>query len=169
MSAAADRATVFLLLADHVAGDVSGKFNVLGGGIQVVQRLVETGATVPFALVVTAEFPPDFVGETPAIEISLRDEATDALVEIPGFGQQGEAQPVRVGSAQALEEPAFQGSNVPRRVFGPRLQFVLAFGNGLPLAAGNVYRWAVSIDGDRRPHWELLFAIPGPPPPPVFG
>lgn len=169
MSAAADRATVFLLLADHVAGDASGKLNVLGGGVQVVQRLVETGTTVPFALVVTTEFPPDLVGETPAIEISLRDAATDTLVELPGLGQQGEAQPVRIGSAQALEEPAFQGANVPRHVFGPRQQFILAFGNGLPLAAGTTYRWAVSIDGDRRPHWETLFTIPGPPPAPVFG
>lgn len=165
MSEIADVAIVKILVADYAATDAAGKLNVIGGYVNTLGYNARAGQTAPFTLVVTVEVPPTQYNAEASVEVVLEDD-TGQVVSFPT--PTGEARPMRVGQAVTFTEPSTQ-SNVPRGIFPARMNWVMAFSNGLPLAAGNKYAWRVRVDGESRPEWGEVVYVPGMTPGPVFG
>jgi hypothetical protein len=165
VSDASDAANVNIVLADYVSGDPSTrKLNIIGAGLTVIGLVPPTVPglpgvmTAPFGVAVTVSVPPELYGSGASLEVLLED-AQGALVTLPQ--NDGEvAQPLRLGQALTFEEPLFPGWNVPRGTMQARAQWALMFGSGLPLAAGQQYRWRVRIDGETREHWTEPFFVP---------
>lgn len=166
MSEVSDAATVRLLLADYAAVDAASKLNVIGGGLTLVGFNPEPGLTAPFAVVASVGVPPGLYGAECSVEIILEDSSGEP-VSLPG--PTGETQTMRVGQAITFERPTFPVAHVPQGVMGARVQWVLAFSTGLPLAVGQRYVWRVKIDHDTRDDWIEEFFVPGPAPGPVIG
>ncbi|MGB8382996.1 MAG: hypothetical protein WCG47_17400 [Dermatophilaceae bacterium] len=78
MSEAADAAIVRVMLADF-ANASENKLNIVGGGITMMMFDSNIGATIPHAVIATVAFPPQFVGEAPAVELAL--EKADGSLE----------------------------------------------------------------------------------------
>jgi hypothetical protein len=165
VSEVASDATVRLLIADYAAVDAGGKLNIIGGGIAVIGHVQPTGATPPFALVVSITVPPKHYNADCSVEIILEDSG-GTPVSVPG--PTGQSQVMRIGQATRFEEPKLL-PGIPRNELRARAQFVLAFATGLPIQIGQRYRWRVKIDHDTRDEWTEEFFVPGPAPAPVLG
>ncbi|NNG34611.1 hypothetical protein [Nakamurella aerolata] len=173
MSEVQQSAVVTMMLADYAVSDQLGKLQMIGGGLQVLARDHNTGATAPFAVVVSMSFPAQVFNEQYAFELVLEDAAgapaamsstvTGPAGAVPGGGS------MRFGQNLQVEEPSFPGAGVPRRAMPARSQVVLHFNNGLPLPAGQVLTWRVRIDGDSKPEWSLPFFVAAPATGPVVG
>jgi hypothetical protein len=169
VSDVSDAATVRLFLADYAIADPTGKVNAIGAGLTAVAINPASGLTAGFALFVQIGVPPEFYGVECAVEIALED-AGGQLVELPSQAPGLPAQPLRVGQAVRLNEPQFlQPVNAPTRYLPARIQWVLGFATGLPLAVAQGYRWRVRIDGETRDDWIERFVVLGPAAGPVIG
>lgn len=165
MSDAADAAIVRVLLADFANADPAGKLNIIGGGISVMSFDANTGATVPHAVVAKVSFPPQFVGESPAVELALEKD-DGSLVAMPGPAG---PQFLRVGAAHALQPAVMPNAEVPPNTVRPSNQFVMYFASGLPLAPNRRYIWRVKIDHDTREEWTETFYVVTAAPGAVIG
>jgi hypothetical protein len=164
-----DSATVQVLLADYAVADPQGKLNIVGGSLTGVGQNASTGLTLPFALVVILTVPPDFYNEDCSLEILLEDSVGN-LVLVPPPAPGMPEQPIRIGQAITLEEPRFgAGVIAPRRWLPARFQLVAAFNPGLPLTAGQSYRWRVRVDDETRDHWTERFVVFAAAAGPVLG
>jgi hypothetical protein len=161
-------AAVTVLVADYVGVDAANKLNLIGAGFTLLGAMDPvTGATNPFALAVLIEAPVRYVGQDVAVTIELRDETSDTAVQMAG--PTGQAEALRISQLVRFEKVMSPpGMTVPEGL-PTRLQFNVGFSNGLPLKPGALYAWRVSLDGQTRKQWAARFAIPGPPPGPVFG
>jgi hypothetical protein len=159
-----ENARVKVLLADFANQDAAGKVNLLGAN-WLVTAIQPTGMTPPQTLVVLVDVPSRFHGEDFAVSVTLLDEAGQP-VNVPG--PTGEMQRLRVQQLLRAERPVIPGANVPPKVSG-RVQVILSFNAGIPLAPGRQYRWRVEIDGNTNPQWEANFYVVGLPPEPVIG
>ncbi|BBZ22147.1 hypothetical protein [Mycolicibacter hiberniae] len=167
MSDAAESAHVSLLMADYANVDPQGKLNIVGGGITGLGCEVASGAvTAPHAVVAVVSFGAEFVGESPAVELSLEDE-NGALVELPGSA--GVPEFLRVGHVGQLEPLRLQGLYIPKDAVRPSVQFVMHFATGLPLPPGHRYVWRVRVDHETKAEWTYVFYVPEPASPPVLG
>jgi hypothetical protein len=158
-----------MLVADYAIADQAGKVNALGAGLTAVGINPGTGLTAGFALFVQVGVPPQFYNAECAVEIVLED-AGGALVELPSPAPGLPQQPVRVGQAIRFDPPRFAGPvNVPARYLPSRVQWVLSFTTGLPLAVGQGYGWRVKIDDATSDEWVERFVVLGPVAGPVVG
>jgi hypothetical protein len=73
----------------------------------------------------------------------------------------GERQPLRVEQVFRVEPARIPGVNVPTNA-PSRVQVILNFPTGIPLAIDRQYRWHVEIDGVGSPQWEANFHVVGP-------
>lgn len=169
MSDISDNAIVRILLANHISVDASDAANILGAGIELISVDPATGMTVPFALMALISFRREDAGEAPAIEVTLEDASGNAVMLPSPAGPLGPPQAIRVAAANQLQERLFPGIYVPRGTVRPRVQVVLNFATGLPLAVGQSYSFRVRIDNQTKDHWVEPFYIPGPNPGPVIG
>ena len=160
MSAAAETAHVRIILADYVAQGQAGKLTIVGAGVSVVGVNLQTGLTAPIAVVATATFDPQFLGDRPAMELSL--ETDGQLVQLPGTTDEigGEPQYLRVGASEQLQPTVLPGATIPNELIRPKAQMMLHFQNGLPLAPGHLYIWRVKIDYVTRDDWTESMYIP---------
>jgi len=169
VSDVSDAATVRILLADAAIADPAGKVNALGAGLTGLGINPGTGLTSGFALFIQVGVPPQFYNAECAVEIVLED-IGGALVEIPGPGPGLPPQPLRVGQAVRFDTPSFpQPANVPPRYLPARVQWVLSFATGLPLAMSQGYSWRVKIDNETKDDWVERFVVLGPVAGPVLG
>lgn len=159
-----DNARVTVLLADYVAVDSSGKLTAVGAAFTLT-GLQPDGHTAPMHVAVLVDVPGEAVGHDFSLNIALRDEDGQPVL-VPG--QSGAPEPLQVAQVMRAQVPAVPGMLVPSHVPG-RVQVVLGFPQGLPLAQGRTYRWSVEIDGRSRPEWSTAFHVPAPAPGPVFG
>ena len=164
MTEISDHARVKVVLADFANQDGAGKVNLLGAN-WLITGIQPTGMIPPQTLVVFVDVPARFHGEDFAVSVALCDDAGEP-VNVPG--PTGEMQPLRVQQLLRAERPMVPGVNVPPEVSG-RVQVILTFGGGIPLAPGGRYRWRAEIDGNTNPQWEADFYVVGPSPGPVFG
>jgi hypothetical protein len=162
MSAVSDTAHVRIFLADYGVADNTGKLTMVGAGVNIIGINPASGTTAPFTVVAAVSFDPGHIGESPAIELSLETE-TGELVTLPG-----DPGPLRVSTAEKLDAPTLQGANIPNHAVRPKKQMLMQFQNGLPLAAGNGYRWRIRIDQKTSPEWVEWFYVPTASPGPVF-
>ncbi len=161
-----DDARVTTLVADYVGVDAGGKLNLIGAGFVVI-GLEASGGTSPFGLALIVEAPPSYVGQEFTVSVELWDETIGMPVTMAGPSGQPEA--LRVQQAAKFERMQLPpGSYMPVDL-AMRLQINLTFSNGLPLKQHTLYKWRVEIDGQHRDAWSAYFAVPGPPPGPVFG
>lgn len=166
MSSLADEVRVTMLLADYASVDAANKLQILGGGWQVA-TVLPNGMTAPQYLVVLIEVPSGRVGEEFAVGVSLHDERTGTVVELPGpGGQPGVA--LRVQQLSKADRPVAPGVRFPLDYPG-RVQAILAFPDGLPLPPSGFFSWRLEVDGNHVEHWCLPFVTGGPPPAPVVG
>lgn len=168
MSEVADAATVRVLLADYAVAE-AGKINALGAGVNVVGiNPGGRGLTSGFAVVVQVSVPRQFYDAECSIEILLED-AGGKLVAIPpspGLPPQ----PIRVGQVTRFNPPRLpQPVSAPPSYLPGRVQWVLNFTTGLPLAPGQGYVWRVKIDDTTKDDWLERFVVIGPPLGPVLG
>jgi hypothetical protein len=165
MSDVAEAAIVSVLLADFANADPANKLNVIGGGITMLGFDSNTRTTMPHAVVARIAFPPQFVGESPALELALEHD-DGSLVTLPGpMGPQF----LRVGTADALKPTVVQGANIPPDTLRPSTQFVMYFASGLPLEPNKRYIWRVKVDHHTREEWTETFYVLTAAPGPVYG
>jgi hypothetical protein len=160
VSEISDSAQVAVLVADALSVDGSGKLNLLGGNFSLTSLQI-TGLTSSHSVVVLIDIPPKFYGDSFAFGLTLVDEA-DQPVELPGQGV------LRVQQLVPVQRPSVQGAILPPTL-PARAQIAMNFSSGLPLRPGQLYKWQVEIDGNKRPEWSTWFYILGPPPTPVLG
>jgi hypothetical protein len=168
MSEVFEQASVSLILADFAVADQLGKLQMVGGGLQLIGRDHNTGASAAFALVVSLTFPPELFNEQYAFEVVLEGESGSPLELTESAAVPG-SRVMRFGQTLQIEERNFRGSGVPRRALPTRSHVVLYFNTGLPLPPGQVLRWRAKIDGESRPEWTVPFFVPAPPAAPVLG
>jgi hypothetical protein len=171
MSAASDSAHVRIMIADYAVVDHRGKATMVGAGVSIIGVNPESGMTAPFAVFASVSFGPEFVGDNPAVELSLENGAGQ-LVTMPGtVGLAGEAQPqyLRVATSNELLPTVLPGANIPGDVARPKSQLLLHFQNGLPLAPGHLYRWRVKVDGETQDAWTESIYVPTASAGPVLG
>lgn len=166
MSAADHCQLTAMLLADFIAVDAAGKINVIGGGVTFTP-MGPAGATPPLYLLVVVDVDRSVVGQDFPFCIQLRDLDSRELVSVPA-GPNGEPEALRIQQLARIDPP-MMGSSIVREPIPGRMQFVAAFPNGLPLAAGHQYGFELEIDGVSRSEWCLRFFVPAPPTPPIFG
>ncbi|MGO9157011.1 hypothetical protein [Mycobacterium sp.] len=169
MSDASESARVRITIADYVVIDQQGKATIVGAGVTIAGVNLQSGMTAPFAVLVSASFAPQFVGEDPAVELSLETE-DHQLVQMPGLlDSTGQPQYLRVATSEKLLPTVLPGANIPADIIRPKAQILLNFQNGLPLAPGHAYVWRVKIDGDTRPEWTEMLYVPTASAGPVLG
>lgn len=154
-----------VILADYISIDAAGKINALGAGF-TVSGVQPTGLTPPQHAAAIIDVPAKYGGQECAVSLELRNETSGSAVQLPGPSGQPEA--LRVSQVVKAERANIPGVYLPESMFC-RVQVVIGFPNGLPLAPGNLYAWRLAIDGQTRNGWHARFYVPGPPPPPVFG
>jgi hypothetical protein len=154
MSGASDSAHVRIVIADYAVADAAGKITMVGAGVSIAGFNPATGHTAPLAVVAIVDFDPEFIGESPAVELAL-ETSEGRLVALPG--QPG---PLRVGTSEKLNPALMPGVNVPNHGVRPKSTILMMFMNGLPLAAGSGYVWRVRVDQDTRPEWTEWLYVP---------
>jgi hypothetical protein len=159
-----DDARVTVLLADYIAVDGNGKLTAVGAAFTLT-GLQPDGHTPPQHVAVLVDVPASHLGQDFSLDLSLRDDS-GAAVLVPG--PSGDMEPLRVAQVMRAQAPQAQGLHLPAELPG-RVQIVIGFPQGLPLAQGRGYRWVVELDGRSRPEWSSGFYVPAPPPGPVFG
>lgn len=167
MSEIARQATVELALADFAVSDPAGKVNVIGAGIAVVGFDPAQGLSSRFSLWISIHVPTKLCPAEFPVEVALVD-AMGELVTLPGPAD-GTSQPLRIAQVVNVERPHAQLAAATRDHIGSRVEIVLDFSNGLPLAVGGTYEWRVRIDGDDTRTWSYPFAVTGPGQGPVIG
>jgi hypothetical protein len=159
-----DDASVLVAVADHVGIDAAGKANVLGLGFTVT-GIQQTGLTASMYVLAFVDAPSKYAGDTIALTFELRNLTDDEVVKAPGATG---VEAVRITQQATFEKPMMSGV-----AFGPdmlvRVQALLGFTNGLPLAPGKTYAWKLKIDERSRPSWRAFFHVPAPPPAPIIG
>jgi hypothetical protein len=163
MSDASESAHVRITIADYAVADPLGKVTMVGAGIGIAGVNPATGMTAPFTVVAVVSFDPKFIGDNPAVELSLETNEGQ-LVQLPG--QRG---PMRVGTSEKLNPPVLPGANVPNDAVRPKTQILLQFQNGLPLPPGRGYKWRIKVDHQTREEWTELLYIPTASAGPVVG
>jgi len=135
---------VTLMLADH-AQAVQGKLFISGGGATTVT------IGTPFGIALIVEVPWDQANERHEFRLRLLDEDGQAVL-LPGPNG---ASPLEVGGSFEVGRP-------PGTKKGSRLPFPLALNFGpMPLAPDTLYVWALDINGQSSPDWQLVFsAVP---------
>jgi len=167
MSEPSQSAHVRIVLADYAVSDQQTKMTVVGGGVNIFGVNTATGSTAPFAVWASASFDPAFIGDNPAVELSLEN-AEGHLVYMPGLAD-APPQALRVASAEKLLPTVLKGADIPQSAVRPKTQILLQFQNGLPLAAGHRYLWRVKVDGETRPDWTEVMFVPLATAGPVVG
>jgi len=157
-----------MILADFAVADQLGKLQIVGGGLQVVNRDHSKGTTAAFALVVSLTLPPEVFQEQYSFEVVL-EETSGAPVELGPTQPGGAPNYIRFAQTLTVEEPNLSRNGVPRRALPAKSQVVLFFNTGLPLPAGRVLVWRAKLDGESRDTWTLPFFVPAPPAGPVLG
>ena len=142
---------------------------IVGGGVTILGVNVESGMTAPFSVLVWVTFAPNFVGDNPAVELSLETDENQ-LVQLPGFlDSAGQPQYLRVATSDTLLPTVMPGAVIPDGVVRPKAQMLMQFQNGLPLTPGHMYRWRVKVDGDTHNDWTETMFIPTAAAGPVVG
>jgi hypothetical protein len=154
-----ENARVQVLLADFANQDPANKINLLGANWNIA-AVQPTGMAPPQAVVILVEIPSQFDGADFTISVALLDEAGSA-VDVPR--PTGQVEPLRVRQAFRAERPKIAGVDAPADL-PCRVQMILNFIMGIPLAAGRRYRWHVEIDDTASPQWEADFYIAESPP-----
>jgi hypothetical protein len=161
-----DDAHVTVVIADYIGVDASGKINVVGGG-WTTAGAQPNGFSAAQYLAILVDIASGHVGEEFTLTVALHAADSGETITVPG--PSGTAEALRVQQLSRVEAPPAQpGMYVPSSMFS-RVQLMVAFPNGLPLAAGRRYSWRVEIDGAGRPDWRADFLVAGPPPNPVVG
>ena len=160
-----------VLLADYIGVDLAGKVNVLGGGFTVTglqPQLSSPGTlvTAPQYVAAIIDVPATAAGDQLPVTLELSDEDTGTAVVVPY--PDGTEQALRVTQMITVQRAQIPGFAVPRDL-PCRLQTVLGFPNGLPLAPGHRYVWKLEVDGVRYKSWSAHFFVAAPPPAPVVG
>lgn len=158
MTEISENAHVVVLLADFANQDPANKINLLGAHWNIT-GVQPNGATFPQAVVILVELPARFQGRDFALSVALLDEAGNP-VDAPSPG--GERQPLRLQQAFRAERPGVPEGNMPPDV-PIRIQAILNFPTGIPLAINRQYRWHVEIDDTAKPEWEAKFHVVGSP------
>jgi hypothetical protein len=153
-----ENARVTVLLADFANQDPANKINLLGANWNIT-GVQPSGATFPQAVVIFVELPPRFQGEEFTLSVTLLDEAGNP-VDVPSPA--GERQPLRLQQVFRAEQPGIPEVNMPPDV-PSRIQAILNFPTGIPLAVNRQYRWHIEIDDAAKPEWEAKFHVVGPP------
>jgi hypothetical protein len=153
-----ENARVIVLLADFANQDPANKINLLGAHWNIT-GVQPNGATFPQAVVIFVELPPRFKGKDFTLSVALLDEAGNPVDEP---SPTGERQPLRLQQAFRLEQPGLPEADMPPDV-PARIQAVLNFPIGIPLATNKQYRWHVEIDDTAKPEWDANFYVVGPP------
>lgn len=156
--------TVVVILADYIAVDASNKMNILGGGFNITQ-LRATGTTSPMYVAAIVDVPAKHIGVDFSLSLDLRSDDTGTVVQVPG---QSGSEALRIQQLLKAERPNLPNVYLPTTMFG-RCQALVGFAGGIPLDAGQTYRWHVQVDGQHRKTWIARFHVAGPPPPPIFG
>lgn len=160
-----DDARVTIILADYLGIDAGGKLNALGAGFSLT-GLQPNGMTAPQHIGVLVDLPARYAGQDCTVSVELRDVALASAVKLPG--PSGESEAMRLQQIMKVDPMQLPGVYLPSDL-PTRLQMVVAFQNGLPLALGRSYQWRVEIDGRHRKGWVTQFHVVGPPPGPVYG
>ncbi len=159
-------AHVVVLVADYIGIDASNKVNAVGAAF-TLHGIEATGLSAPFAVAALVDMPSKYVGQELSVSLELRDETAGQVVQLSSPSGQLEAMRVQhLAKVEAHSTPP--GAWLPQGMFS-RIQLNLMFSNGLPLKQGTLYSWRAEIDGQHRKNWRAQFAVPGPPPSPVFG
>jgi hypothetical protein len=152
------------MLADYAVADPQGgKTTMVGAGITVASINPDVGMTAAFAVFASASFDPKFIGSKPTIELSL-ETADGQLISLPG--QPG---PLRFTASERLNPTRLPGADVPNEAVRPKMQILIQFQNGLPLAPGQKYIWRMRVDGESRDEWTETLYIPIPTAAPRIG
>lgn len=165
MSAVSEAARVNLVVADVAQPDPhTGKANMLGAGITILGWDGGQGATAPFHVFAEIFIPQDLAPVDAGLELWLEDESGD-IVNVPGPTG---SQPIRIGQQVSFEVPRVQGLQLPDNM-PSRVQYVVGFQNGLPLAPGRGYEWVLRLDLDNDHVRRYVVTVPGASPGPVLG
>lgn len=156
-----------MMLADYANVDAAGKLNILGGA-WTISNILPGGLSAPQTLAIVLDVPPKYVGEEFALGIALYDERLGSVVKVPDEGGDPAGSAIRVQQLVRAEKPMIPGLRLPTDFYG-RVQTVLAFPTGLPLAPNGEYAWRLEVDGTHRKAWRVHFITSGPPPAPVLG
>jgi|GEM_PF-2068284 len=154
-----------LFMADYLATDAVGKITAVGLNWTIAGVDTKTGMTPPMSIGITVDVPPDRLGKEFPISLDLRS-SSGVVVQVPGVT--GALDALRVQQLVKAERLQAPGIYLPETVYG-RVQTIVAFANGIPLAAGNSYYWRLEVDHQHIKAWEVHFHIAGPPPGPVIG
>lgn len=158
MTEISENARVVVLLADFANQDPANKINLLGAHWNIT-GVQPNGATFPQAVVIFVELPSRFQGKDFTLSVALLDQVGNP-VDAPSPA--GERQPLRLQQVFRLEQPGTPDENMPPDV-PARIQAILNFPTGIPLATNRQYRWHVEIDDTAKPEWEAKFHVVGPP------
>lgn len=154
-----------ILMADYLAVDASQKITAVGLGWSVAGIDVQTGHSPPMSIGLVIDVPPDMLNREFPVSLDLRTAAGE-VVQVPSVSGSLDAlriqQLVKAGPLQG--GPFYLPDGLPGRV-----QTIIAFQNGIPLAAGQSYYWRLEVDHTHLKAWEVHFHIAGPPPGPVVG
>jgi hypothetical protein len=153
-----------LLMADYLAVDVVGKITAVGLSWTIAGLDVNTGMTPPMSVGIIIDVPPDRLGKQFPVGLDLRN-SSGVVVQVPGVS--GALDALRVQQLMKAERPQL-GVYLPETV-GGRVQSLIAFASGIPLASGQSYHWHLEVDHQHSKAWEAHFHIAGPPPGPVLG
>lgn len=154
-----------VLVADHIGVDAGGKLNALGAALTLT-GVQPNGFTPPQSVAAVIDVPSRHAGAEFAVLLELRNETADTVVQLPG--PSGKPEALRIQQLVQAKRPQVQGAYVPESMFC-RVQVMLNFANGLPLAPSTLYAWRLEVDGQHRKGWRAQFYVPGPPPAPVVG
>lgn len=158
MASLEEEARAFVVLADYANTDAAGKLNLLGGGWQVT-ALTQTGLTIPHAVTAAIEVPERFAGVEFSVSLTLIDESGEQ-VKVPG--PSGNLEALRIGQVTKAERPNVPGVLLHGKVWC-RVQVILNFTGGLPLAPGQSYTWNLEISGHHDSQWCAGFYVAAPP------
>ena len=157
MSSVSEVAAVRILIADHVSVDgASGKASLLGYGIAFIGLDERSGLTAPFGLLVAAAVPPTHYDTQCNAIVSLGDSG-GAAVMMPA--SDGHRQPFIIQQTLKFSRPIPQTGEAPIAFVPSRALLGVTFLPGLPLVAGQGYRWRLTLDDETRNEWTEAFAV----------
>lgn len=154
-----------VLLADYIAVDAAGKVNAIGTGFTVTGS--NAGVSPAQYVAALIDLPASSAGDQIPVSLELRDETTDQLVTVPDAATHRPTA-LRIQQLAVVQRLQLPGVHLPADL-PCRVQVVLAFPGGLPLAPGHKYAWKLEVDGTRFKGWSAHFYVAAPPPGPVIG
>lgn len=165
MSEVAQLSIAEIIVADFAMVDSAGKSNIIGAGVALLGFDAQQGVTTRFSVWVSVLVPTELCPVEFPVEVALVDSAGE-LVQLPGHDG---PQPLRIAQIVTAEKPSAQVSMLQREHIGSRVQLVMDFSSGLPLAPGVNYEWRVRVDGDEARQVVYPFGVWGPGAGPVLG